>query len=295
MYFSPLPFFLYHFKTHRDENKIVNDDNSKRSSKRFSSFFSFFLSCETEVRPSRIERSRRLGKQKLGQDLPQRGTKGRAARKAARNRGNSSVRLTLVFLLFPHSLLLWRPTMMNNAATPKDSQKAVVRFVGGKIWIPSFRSNPHPPPSRTFSVHLPFPSLSRLFSSFSKRASERARPVGVGHDKCLPQVSGKQRRHDKCIAFHRSSLSLDEKQPVSLESANPMLRASKLSSTVKFELIDTFCGYLLPDSKGGILFIVGRGSDCFSLRVDRRRMGSMENWESCSTMSTVLLDWDRWT
>lgn len=258
-------------------------------------FFSFFLSCETEVRPSRIERSRRLGKQKLGQDLPQRGTKGRAARKAARNRRNSSVRLTLVFLLFPHSLLLWRPTMMNNAATPKDSQKAVVRFVGGKIWIPSFRSNPHPPPSRTFSVHLPFPSLSRLFSSFSKRASERARPVGVGHDKCLPQVSGKQRRHDKCIAFLRSSLSLDEKQPVSLESANPMLRASKLSSTVKFELIDTFCGYLLPDSKGGILFIVGRGSDCFSLRVDRRRMGSMENWESCCTMSTVLLDWDRWT
>lgn len=173
MYFSPLPFFLYGFKTHRDESKIVNDDDSKRSSKRFSSFFSFFLSCETEVRPSRIERSRRLGKQKLGQDLPQRGTKGRAARKAARNRRNSSVRLTLVFLLFPHSLLLWRPTMMNNAATPKDSQKAVVRFVGGKIWIPSFRSNPHPPPSRTFSVHLPLPSLSRLFSSFSKRASER--------------------------------------------------------------------------------------------------------------------------
>lgn len=125
----------------------------------------------------------------------------------------------------------------------------------------------------SLALSLPVSPLS----SFSKRASERARPVGVGHDKCLPQVSGKQRRHDKCIAFLRSSLSLDEKQPVSLESANPMLRASKLSSTVKFELIDTFCGYLLPDSKGGILFIVGRGSDCFSLRVDRRRMGSMEN------------------
>lgn len=139
--------------------------------------------------------------------------------------------------------------MMNNAPTPKDFPESGCSLCRRENMntIVSFEPSPSSLVNLFGSLAPPPPPLPRLFSSLS----ERARPVGVGNDKCLPQVSGKHRRHDKCIAFRRSSLSLDEKQPVSLESANPTLRASKLSSTVKFELIDTFCGYLLPDSKGG--------------------------------------------
>lgn len=137
--------------------------------------------------------------------------------------------------------------MMNNAPTPKDFPESGCSLCRRENMNTIVSFEPSLLPREPFRFTCPPPLLPRLFSSLS----ERARPVGVGNDKCLPQVSGKQRRHDKCIAFRRSSLSLDEKQPVSLESANPTLRASKLSSTVKFELIDTFCGYLLPDSKGG--------------------------------------------
>lgn len=160
--------------------------------------------------------------------------------------------------------------MMNNAPTPKDFPESGCSLCRRENMntIVSFEPSPSSLVNLFGSLAPPPPLLPRLFSSLS----ERARPVGVGNDKCLPQVSGKQRRHDKCIAFRRSSLSLDEKQPVSLESANPTLRASKLSSTVKFELIDTFCGYLLPDSKGGggiILFIVGTILLLFARRSNR--------------------------
>lgn len=57
-------------------------------------FFFFFFHAkqklETEVLPSRIERSRSSAKQKLGQDLPQREGESGTGRKAARNRPNSS-------------------------------------------------------------------------------------------------------------------------------------------------------------------------------------------------------------
>lgn len=234
-------------------------------------FFFFFFHAkqklETEVLPSRIERSRSSAKQKLGQDLPQREGESGTGRKAARNRPNSSHSRFPPLPAFP-PFVAARNDDEQCANAEGFPRKRLFALSEGKYEYHRFVRTLTLLPREPFRFTCPPPLLPRLFSSLS----ERARPVGVGNDKCLPQVSGKHRRHDKCIAFRRSSLSLDEKQPVSLESANPTLRASKLSSTVKFELIDTFCGYLLPDSKGGggiILFIVGTILLLFARRSNR--------------------------
>lgn len=138
--------------------------------------------------------------------------------------------------------------MMNNEARLKDFEKRTRPFVCfvGEIWMPSFwsfvRTNPLPVSFSPSPYFQPLPTYITHPSLLVHLFSSKCGPVGVANDKCLPQVSGKQRRHDKCIAFHYSSVRLDEKQPVSPESAKPRLRlksGSKLSSTVKLELMDT--------------------------------------------------------
>lgn len=261
-------FLLKDFSTSVWEKEIVNERWLEKDHWKDSPL-SFFFSCETEALRSRIGLycSRTLG-EKLGQDLPQRRGRAERAPHNSRNRRNSCVRLTLVFLLvFPHSLLLWRPTMMNNAATPKDSREAVVCFVGGKIWMPSFlfvRTLDPPPPPFRFTC----PPL-RLFSSFGKgrkRDLSELRTINV----CL-KFPGKQRRHDKCIAFHRSSVSLDEKQPVSLESETSS-SVTRLQTFIHREI--RVNRYILRISLNRFEFYYW--DDRFSCRVDRT--GSMENW-----------------
>lgn len=262
---NDLAIFLFKdFSTSVWENEIVNEWRLEKDHWKDSPF-SFFSHAKQKlsVRGSSYY-SRTLG-EKLGQDLPQRRGRAERAPHNSRNRRNSSVRLTLVFLLvFPHSLLLWRPTMTNNAATPKDSRKAVVCFVGGKIWMPSFlfvrTLDPPPPPREPF--RFTYPPL-RLFSSFSKGSKRDLRTINV----CL-KFPGKQRRHDKCIAFHRSSVSLDEKQPVSRKASS----VTRLQTFIHREI--RVNRYILRISLNRFEFYYW--DDRFSWRVDRT--GSMENW-----------------
>lgn len=152
---------------------------ARKDHRKDSPLLSFFsLSCETEkLRSSPFERSRTSAKQKLGQDLPQRGTKGRAP--PLEKRGTDEIRL-FGSLSFSSSSRIpsfcggpqwW--TMRRRRRIPRKRLSALSegKYEYHHPFALSFE--PHPPPAPTFSVHLPPPSLTRLFSSFSKRASER--------------------------------------------------------------------------------------------------------------------------
>lgn len=125
-------------------------------------FFFFFFHAkqklETEVLPSRIERSRSSAKQKLGQDLPQREGESGTGRKAARNRPNSSHSRFPPLPAFP-PFVAARNDDEQCANAEGFPRKRLFALSEGKYEYHRFVRT-LTPPSWTFSVHLPPPPPS---------------------------------------------------------------------------------------------------------------------------------------